>query len=78
MLNVQVIGFCVLSYGSMWVELSIILYYSNKYIMRILFGPQQNVTKYGHVLNLVVWMMGVIQASSFEIHKSHMPYFTLQ
>ena len=75
--HVQVVCMCDLWYGSIWVE-SYLLYYSNKVIMRFLFGRWQNVAKYGHDLNLVVWLTGAIQGSSFEIHKSHMPYFTLQ
>jgi hypothetical protein len=70
---------CVLSYGSMGVcELSYLSYYLNKVIVRFLFAQVQNVAKYGHVLNLVVWTTGVIHASSFVINKSHMSYFTLQ
>jgi len=70
---------CVLSYGSMWVcELGYLSYYLNKVIVRFLFAHRQNVAKYDHVLNLVVWTTWVNHASSFVIYKSHMSYFTLQ
>ena len=49
--------------------------YLDKVTVRFAFGWRQNVAKYGHVLNLVVWTAGIIYALRFVIHNLHMPYY---
>ena len=53
MLKVQVVCMCILSYGSISAELSII--FLEQVLVTFVFGWRQNVAKYGHVWNLVVW-----------------------
>jgi hypothetical protein len=62
-----------------WKYVSWVIYYTPRSSPSdICIGWQQDVAKYGHVWNLLVWTTRVIHVSSFVIHISNVSYITLQ